>query len=266
MLHLLAILLTLFPGFGLGYLLLKRFRDFFNTLVISALMAAFIAILDILGPPNIPVREGLGIVPFLVWNIFHAHRLWLKVSEEESDEEVQQERSPFKMHPIVIGGVFALAALLGVLSLSSFFPEDQAVSSYKERRDASREAVLGEVEEGKLRRKEVETKLDQHKLTYKIGFTTEGPSHFSYLYHVEPGRYTMMVHFVTSMNSQQMRSVADEIASYTDDFVYASGFEVYELNTRNRGATLRLIADLDEHLSMDCNESEGFGVCGYEPQ
>ena len=29
MLHVIAVLLTLFPGFGVGYLLLKRFREFF---------------------------------------------------------------------------------------------------------------------------------------------------------------------------------------------------------------------------------------------
>ena len=88
------------------------------------MIATFAAIVDILRPPDIPATEVLGVVPLLVWNVFHAHRLWLRGSEEDPHEEVERERSPFKLPPLVIIGVFALAVVLGVLSIPSLIPED----------------------------------------------------------------------------------------------------------------------------------------------
>ena len=76
----------------------------------------------------------------------------------------------------------------------------------------------------------------------------------------------MMVDAVTRANFSVVRSLAERIASYSDNMVYASGFEVYELKTRDRDAVLRLIADLSEHQPRDCRDGEDVGVCGYETQ
>ncbi len=266
MLHVIAVLVTLFPGFGLGYLLLRRFREFVNTFLISAFVGCFVAAFEILGPSHLPAREVLGVVPILALNVYHAHRIWMRDSKENQDEEDEPGRIPFRFPPLVVIGVFALAILLGVLSIPSLFPEGQLTSSYQERRDASLDLVLSDLEERKLRRKEVEAKLGKHKLSYRIGFTTERADYISYLYHVDPGGYTMMIHTVNSQNSRRVRDIADEIASYTEDFVYASGFEVYELNTGNRDAVLRVIADLNEGLPGNCKDSANLGVCGYEPR
>ncbi len=262
MLHIIAVCLTLFPGFGAGYLLLGRFREFFPTFLVSVLIVAVVAIVEILRPIDIPVREGLGIVPLLVWNVFHAHRLWLRGSNENLDEEVERERSPFKLPPLVIIGVFALAVVLGVLSIPSLFPEDQPENRYYQPHDPFR----NEAEEVKLRRMEVKAKLDKHDFSYKTGSTTRGFDHISYSFNVEPGGYTLMVYAVTGTNFSVVRSLAERISSYSDNMVYASGFEVYELKTRDRNAMLRLVADLSEHQPRDCRDGEDIGVCGYETQ
>ena len=262
MLHIIAVFLTLFPGFGAGYLLLGRFREFFPTFLVSVMIVAVVAIVEILRPIDIPVREGLGIVPLLVWNVFHAHRLWLRGSNENLDEEVERERSPFKLPPLVIIGVFALAVVLGVLFIPSLFSEDQPENRYYQPRDPFR----NEAEEVKLRRMEVKAKLDKHDLSYQVRFTTKEPDHILYVYHVEPEGYTMMVYAVTRTNFSVVISLAERISSYSDNMVYASGFEVYELKTRDRNAMLRLVDDLSEHLPRDCRDGENTGVCGYDPQ
>lgn len=259
-------MITLFPGFGLGYLLLQRFRECFNTCLISALIWCIVAAIEIFGPSSLPVWEVLGVVPLLALNIYHAHRIWLIDTVVDPDEDGESGGTFFRFPPLVVIGVFALAVVLGVLSVNSLFPEDRTPSSSQERRDVSRNLVLSDLEERKLRRKEVEAKLDKHKLSYRIGFTTEGPDYISYLYHVDSGGYTMMIHTVNSQDFQRVRDIADKIASYTDDFVYASGFEVYELNTPNRADMLRIIADLNEGLPGGCKDRAKSGVCGYEPQ
>ena len=76
----------------------------------------------------------------------------------------------------------------------------------------------------------------------------------------------MMVYAVTRTNFSVVRSLAERISSYSDNMVYASGFEVYELKTRDRDAMLRLIADLSKHQPRDCIDGEDTGICGYEPQ
>ena len=186
----------------------------------------------------------------------------MRGSEEDPDEEVERERSPFKLPPLVIIGVFALAVVLGVLSLPSLFPEHQPETWYYQPRDPFR----NEAEEVKLRRMEMKAKLDKHDLPYQVRFTTKEPDHILFVYHVEPEGYTMMVYAVTRTNFSVVRSLAERISSYSDNMVYASGFEVYELKTRDRDAMLRLIADLSEHQPRDCIDGEDTGICGYEPQ
>ena len=60
--------------------------------------------------------------------------------------------------------------------------------------------------------------------------------------------------------------MARHIQKYTDDLVYAEGFEVYVLNTQDRDALERLAAGLRKHRARRCCDGEEEGVCGYEPR
>ena len=75
-----------------------------------------------------------------------------------------------------------------------------------------------------------------------------------------------MVYSVITTNYSVVGSMADRIASFTDNMVYTSGLEVYQLKADNRDAMLRLIADLREHLPRKYKDGDDLGVCGYEPQ
>lgn len=245
MVHIVAVLLTLFPGFGLGYLLLGRIRQFaIHFLVCMFPICIFlVGLLYVL--PLLLAGMVLILAPLLVWNVYHAHRLWMEDTADDLEETSGQNRSPSALGPIIFIILLALGILLATQNWSLFFPRDP-----KELHE-----ILLE---------QVEAKLDKHHLALigqRSGTWRGSGSRF---YKVEPEDYNLTVH--TDRN--QYRGVlaeAERLGNSTDHFVYAQGFEVYVLETQNEDAISRFVADLAEHRPDDCMDGEDVGVCGFAP-
>ena len=89
MLHLLAVILTLFPGFGLGYLLLRRWKAFAISFLASLVLGSPILIGVLFEVPPVPAGMVFLIFPLVVFNFYMAHMLWLEPPTVEIEEEPQ---------------------------------------------------------------------------------------------------------------------------------------------------------------------------------
>ena len=78
MIHLIAVILTLFPGFGLGYALLGRRKTALAHCLICLALGSLIPLALVFGPPPIPAWGAFIVFPLLLWNLFHSHFLWIK--------------------------------------------------------------------------------------------------------------------------------------------------------------------------------------------
>jgi hypothetical protein len=70
--HLIATLLTLFPGLGLGHALLGRWKDFVPILFLSAAAWSIAP----LGFIVLDIPHFLCFLPVIYYNLTQAHRLW----------------------------------------------------------------------------------------------------------------------------------------------------------------------------------------------
>ena len=123
MVHLAAVLLTLFPGFGTGYLLLGRFRKFVIHFLFSSFLASLAAIYKILGVPPAAAGMVFAIAPWLIWNVYHANRLWLDVPAEYVDSEAEREGLSQRVAPCLAMSILVLGVVLGILAIPMFLPE-----------------------------------------------------------------------------------------------------------------------------------------------
>ena len=248
MVHLIAVLLILFPGFGAGYLLLGRFRQFAIHFLFSAFLGTFITIALIFGSPPFVAGMVFVIAPMLVWNVYHAHRLWLEVPAGHSDSKAEQVRFSYTLAPLAAAVILALGLILGIMAVPLMFSDEQPKSDKE------------------MRREEVEERLDKHDLVYKARLYNKVARRHYYWYDVEPGGYTLEIYFIAKGLFREIGLPARTIRRSTDNLVYVEGFEVYVLNTKDRNALERLIADLREHRPDDCIDGEVYGECGYEPR
>lgn len=125
MVHLIAVLLILFPGFGAGYLLLGRFRQFTIHFLFSAFLGTFITIALIFRSPLFLAGMVFAIAPMLVWNVYHAHRLWLEVPAGHSDSKAEQVRFSYTLAPLAAAVILALGLILGIMAVPLMFSEEQ---------------------------------------------------------------------------------------------------------------------------------------------
>ena len=248
MVHLLAVLLTLFPGFGAGYLLLGRFRSFVIHFLFSAFLGTFLLLALIFGPPTAPGGMVLAIAPLLVWNTYHAHRLWLREPDDDAGLGVERKSFSRRVAPFIAVTMLALGVVLAIQTFPSMIFEE---------RPKGRDEVS---------RIEMEAKLDKHNLSHKARLYNRLAGSYYHWYDVEPGGYTLEVYLLPNSNYRGVWLLAKGIARHTDDPVHGEGFAIYVLNTSNREALERLVADLIEHRPMDCIDGEDFGVCGYDPR
>ena len=251
MVHLIAVSLTLFPGFGAGYLPLRRFRKSVIHFLFSTFLGSFVAIPLIFTPPGfeLGILPGVAVflVPLLVWNVYHGHRLWLEVNVEHPGSVVDQERFSGKLAILGFIVMLVLSVVLGIQAIPWITPEERPKSA------------------GDLRLEEVLARLDKHNLTYRSLLYNKGAERHYYWYDVEPGGYTLELYLLPKLGLTEIKSRARRIQRYTDYLVYAEGFEVYVLHTQDRSAFERLAADLREHRLGDCKDGEEVGICGYEP-
>ncbi len=247
MIHLAAVFLTFIPGFGLGYLLLGRIRAFAVHYLVCALLASFIALFRLDMMP-VPAAIVFAIGPLLVWNVYHAHRLWLEGTAEDDNGDPQKPDSFFyRLAPFSVMGILALGILLGILSIPWWFSEEQPKDEWE------------------LRREGILERLDNHQLSYKARLYNPGAEEFFYWYDVEPGGYTVELYMLHKSAYLQIPNHALRIERHTEDFVYVQGYEVYVLNTNNRDDVDRFVDDLMEERGVNCEDTEEVGVCGYEP-
>ena len=209
MVHLLVVVLTLFPGFGAGYLLLGRFRSFAIHFLFSAFLGTFVLIAQIFGPPPSSAGMVLAMMPLLVWNIYHAHRLWLRAPAEGNDVEAEQERFSRRVAPFIAVTMLALGVVLAIQTFPSMLFEERP----KDRDEVRRE----------VRRIEMEARLDKHNLSHKARLYNKYTRSYYNWYDVEPGGYTLEVYLLPNTNYRGVWLLAKRIARYTDDPVHGEG-------------------------------------------
>ena len=252
MVHLAAVLLTLFPGFGAGYLLLGRFRKLVVHFLFSAFLGSFAAIPLIFTRPKYEPEMFTGVAIFLVlllvWNVYHAHRLWLEVPDEDVESESEREQFSGKVAPLFAIVILVLGILMGILAIPWFIPEEKPKSA------------------GETRVERVLARLDKHELVHKARLYNKGAESYYHWYDVQPGGYTLELYLPYTSTFREVGLLARRIQRYTHDLVYAEGFEVYVMNTQDRSVLERLAADLREHRPFDCRDGDEKGVCGYDPR
>ena len=253
MVHIVAVLLTLVPGFGLGHLLLGKIREFVFLLLVGVFLSSFYVAIKIFADPPLITRpfypgtpsmpwEVFLLTPLLVWNIYCAHRLWMEDSDVDLEETSGQTRFPSALGPIMFIALIALAALLGIQNWSLWFPVEPK--------------GLGEI-----RLEQVEAKLDKHDLT----FIDQDKGRHTRVYEVEPGNYTLTVFTYSRHQYGDVLYGVGARRNSTDHFVYAQGFDIYVLETQSEDAISRFVADLAEHLPVNCVDGEDGGVCRLAP-
>lgn len=237
MIHLLAAILTLFPGFGLGYLLLRRWKAFVFSFLASLVFGSPILIGVLVEAPPIPAGMAILIFPLLVFNLYMSHMLWLQPPAEEIMEEplVLFDYSVAPWFVTLLAGLIII--LIVVTVTSQYWPE----TSY----------TPEEEEEMKLDRwaGQVEDRLGQHTLSNRVKIS-DGGAAFHYQYHVEPGGYTMDLYFSSLQH-------AEEIKRQTDNLVYYHADRVLVLHTTDvdhlRGIVIDMVGALGGGgYAIDC--------------
>lgn len=247
MIHLFAVLLTLFPGFGTGFLLLGRFRQFVVHFLFSCFLGSFVAIFLFLEIPPVPAAMVVAIAPLLIWNVYHGHKLWLDVPGGDTGGETDQSQRPSWVGPIFALVILVLGVVLAILTIPMFIDEKKPVRA------------------GETRQERIVTRLDKHQLVHKARLYNKAVESHYHWYEVEPGGYTLEIYLPHTSTFREIGLMARRIGRYTNDLVHAEGFEIYVLNTNDRNALERLAADLREDRPPDCRDDKEEGVCGYEP-
>lgn len=246
--HLIAVLLTLFPGFGLGHVVLGRFRQAVIFSLIGLALSSFHVIAgqlakppivttrSFLDPPSFPWEITL-ITPLLIWNIYCAHRLWMEDSAVSNAETSEPTSGFFALGPIMFIFLLALAVLLVFQSWSTVFPtEPKGLTD--------------------IRYEQAEAKLDNHDLSFI------SKDIWSSIYKVDPGGYTLTVRAFDRHSYVDVQHSARVQRDSTEHFVYAQGFEVYVLDTQREDVIARFVEDLIEHQTANCVSGEDVGICG----
>ena len=83
---------------------------------------------------------------YLVWNIYHAHRIQLQVTPDDPGSLADQERFSRKLAPLGLIVMLVLSVVLGILVIPWIILEERPNSA------------------GELRLEEVLTKLEKHEL------------------------------------------------------------------------------------------------------
>ena len=144
--------------------------------------------------------------------------------------------------------ILVLGLILGIMAVPLIFSDEQPKSDKE------------------IRHEGVEERLDKHDLVYKARLYNEVARRHYYWYDVEPAGYTLEIYLIPKGLFREIGLHAKYVRRSTDNLVYVEGFEVYVLNTKDRDALERLIADLGEHRPVDCIDGEVYGECGYEPR
>ena len=101
--------------------------------------------------------------------------------------------------------------------------------------------------------------MDKHQLVHKARLYNRGAESYYHWYDVDPGGYTLELYLPHTSSFREVGLIARRIQRYTDNAVYADGFEVYVLHTQDGIAIERFAADLREHRPDDCRDSEEHG-------
>ena len=248
MLHLLAAILTLFPGFGLGYLLLRRWKAFVFSFLASVVLGSPILIGVLFEAPPVPAGMVFLIFPLVVFNFYSAHMLWLEPQTEEIGEDLQ-DSFDYSIAPWFATILVGLAIILTAVTVTSQYWPETKTSTMSEQRE-------------ELRIAEVEEELDQHVLSNKEWLFDEENSRFYYRYDVEPGSYVMDLYRFPNASVPEVVRFADQVRLQTDNLVYAASGNVFVLHTTDANHLTQISVDLGDSLSGSCTDRR---ACGYAP-
>lgn len=247
MLHVIAVLLTIFPGFGLGYALLglwKPFRiHFFASLILGAPILAVVAF----EPSPIASFFALVILPLLTWNLYHAHRLWVDDPDNQLAGSGSREPLSFTLAPAMVKIAFGLAI---VITVSTFLcrpaekPKPTPTERYAEW---------------------VEENLDRHVLSEGVELYDDQVGMAFYRHHVEPGSYILDIYKSNTTDTIVLTRLARNVKqnSSENQLVYLFGNRVYRLHTQSEVALQDLGYDLLEEVKGDCLQNWGRRRCGW---
>jgi len=252
MLHLLAAILTLFPGFGLGYLLLRRWKAFVFSFLASVVLGSPILIGVLFEAPPVPAGMVFLIFPLVVFNFYMAHMLWLEPPTVEIEEEPQVSFD-YSVAPWFATILAGLTIILIVVTVTSQYWPDTKTSTTADMTSEERE---------ELRIAEVEEELDLHVLLNKERLFDEENSRFYYRYNVEPGKYIMDIYWPHNLSFPEYIQFADQVRLQTGNLVYAAGGRVFVLHTTDVNHLTHISMDLGDSLSGSCADRR---ACGYAP-
>jgi len=252
MLHLLAVILTLFPGFGLGYLLLRRLKAFAISFLASLVLGSPILIGVLFEVPPVPAGMVFLIFPLVVFNFYMAHMLWLEPPTVEIEEEPQVSFD-YSVAPWFATILAGLTIILIVVTITSQYWPDTKTSTTSDMTSEERE---------ELRIAEVEEELDQHILSNKERLFDEENSRFYFQYNVEPGSYVIDLYWLPDASVPEVVRFADQVRLQTEYLVYAARGRVFVLHTSDANKLTQISVDLGDSLSGSCTDRR---ACGYAP-
>ena len=247
MLHLIAVLLTIFPGFGLGHALLRLWKPFrihfFATLILGSPIMAVI----VFEPSPIAGFYALVITPLLAWNLYHAHRLWVDDPDNQLVASEWREPLSFTLAPAMVKIALGLAI---VITVSSFLcrpaekPKPTAAERYAEW---------------------VEENLDRHVLSDGVELYNDQVDVAFHRHEVEPWSYTLDIYKPSTTDIVVLTHLARDLKknSNDDQMVYMFRNRVFLLHTQNENALHDLAYDLLEEIEGDCHQKWGARRCGW---
>ena len=247
MLYTIAVLLTIFPGFGLGYALLGLWKPFRIHFIASLILGAPILAVVVFEPSPIAGFFALVILPLLTWNLYHAHRLWVDDQDNQLAGSGNREPLSFTLAPAMVKIALGLAI---VITVSTFLC--RPVENPKPTPD---ERYAEWVEEN----------LDRHVLSERVELYDDQVGMAFYRHHVEPGSYTLDIYKSDTTGTIALTRLARSVKQNSSDnqMVYLFGSRVYRLHTQNEVALQDLGYDLLEEVKGDCHQMWGRRRCGW---
>jgi hypothetical protein len=272
--HLIATLLTLFPGLGLGHLILGRWRAFILAFIVGAVAWAVVFLFLVFTLDRFPPFgfKFLYVLPIIAVNLTLAHNLWSERYASTPEETVEEERwyrvqaSPFFLKGLAVITI----VVLGLFIFDVLTPRHDPTPL--------------EEEEEQIR--EIEDIMDQHVLSDRVRLIAGGDINAEfqavreadgdppvelpfYRYHVTPGDYTLDIYLPRQSEAREIRQLARSLKQPDENFVYMISFHIFVLHTTDEANLDTLISDLSHveifHRNINCSSQEIPEICGYAP-
>jgi len=267
--HLIATLLTLFPGLGLGYLILRRWQSFWLALIASGVTWGLLYWGFFVADryPSV-IFQFFPALPVIVLNLTLAHNLWSERYATTAEEAAEEERWYRIQAAPFFGKAFAILTIVvvGFLIYDLLTPRKEETPMELEERFVGR----------------MEDHFDNHILSNRVRLIAEGDINFQfqstrqadgdqpvelpiYRYRVAPGDYTLDLYLTLQSEATEVLQLARLLKQPGQNLIYMIGLQVFVLHTTNDDLLQALISDVSPTEVFDgrpCN-SPVPEVCGY---